>query len=319
MPLEVPSYSLALPDGVDPPALVSFLAERFDIAADAAAPLAFTVVDTADRRLRAAGADVTLHNGRAGATLVLREQVGAAPLSAEVRRRKRWLVGDLPAGPFRDRLAPIIEMRALLPPARARVDAQPLRVRNADAKTVVRLRLTRQAALDTGGDPAPLTPRVEVTGVLGYPRPLARVVAALTTEAGLVDAPESMADEAIAASGGDPEGIRSKVRVDLRRDQRTDKAAVAVLRDLAGMVGANLPGTLADAPTCSAEQMTRILEGAGYAVPRRGRGSHLRLAAKGRAVAFVPVEGPLSPTATARLLALVDATPAYLPALLAPS
>ena len=64
--------------------------------------------------------------------------------------------------------------------------------------------------------------------------------------------------------------------------------------------------------------MTRILERAGYAVPRRGRGSHLRLAAKGRAVAFVPVEGSLSPTATARLLALVDATPADLPALLAP-
>ena len=63
--------------------------------------------------------------------------------------------------------------------------------------------------------------------------------------------------------------------------------------------------------------MTRILERAGYAVPRRGRGSHLRLAAKGRAVAFVPVEGSLSPTATARLLALVDATPADLPALLA--
>jgi CHAD domain-containing protein len=249
MPLDVPSYSFALSDGVDPPALVSFLAERFDIAADAAAPLTFTVVDTADRRLRAAGADVTLHNGRAGATLVLRGHVGAAPLSVEVGRHKRWLVGDLPAGPFRDRLAPIIEMRALLPLARVRVDAQPLRVRNADTKTVVRLRLTTHAALDTGGDPAPLTPRVEVTGVLGYPRPLARVVAALSTEAGLADAPASMADEAIAASGGDPEGIRSKVRVDLRRDQRTDKAAVAVLRDLAGMVEANLPGVLADYDT----------------------------------------------------------------------
>jgi predicted RNA binding protein YcfA (HicA-like mRNA interferase family) len=79
-----------------------------------------------------------------------------------------------------------------------------------------------------------------------------------------------------------------------------------------------LPGTALDAPTCTAEQMTRILEGAGYAVPRRSRGSHVRLAAKGRAVAFVPVEGSLSPTATARLLELVDATPSDLPALLGP-
>ena len=85
--------------------------------------------------------------------------------------------------------------------------------------------------------------------MLGYSKPLARVVAVLSTEAGLVDAPASPADEAIAASGGDPEGIRTKVRVDLRPDQRTDKAAVAVLRDLAGMVEANPPGTLTDLDT----------------------------------------------------------------------
>jgi len=249
MPLDVPSYSFALPDGVDPPALVAFLAERFDIAAAASAPVTFTVVDTADRRLRAAGAELTLHGGRAGSTLVLREQPGGAPLSAEAGRRRHWLVEQLPTGPLRDRLAPIVEVRALLPLARVQVEAQSLQVRNDDLKTVVRLRLATHAALDTGGDPAPLSPRVEVTGVLGYPKPLARVVAVLSTEAGLVDSPATMADEAIAASGGDPEGIRTKVRVALRPDQRTDKAALAVLRDLAGMVEANHPGTLADLDT----------------------------------------------------------------------
>jgi CHAD domain-containing protein len=249
MPLDVPSYAFALPDGVDPPALVSFLAERFDIAADSTASLAFTVLDTADRRLRAAGADVALQRDRGGASLVLREQAGAAALTADAGRRKRWLVDDLPAGPLRERLAPVIEMRALLPLARVQVDVESLRVRNTDLKTVVRLRLATHAALDTDGDPAPLAPRLEVTGVLGYPRPLARVVAVLSTEAGLVDAPASLADEAIAASGGDAQGIRTKVRVPLRPDQRTDKAAVAVLRDLAGMVEANLPGTLADLDT----------------------------------------------------------------------
>lgn len=249
MPLDVPSYAFALPDGVDPPALVSFLAEHFDLAADTTTSLTFTVLDTADRRLRAAGADVTLQGGRPGATLVLREHAGTAPLSAGAGRHKRWLVRDLPAGPLRDRLAPIIEMRALLPLARVRVDVQPLQVRNADVKTVVRMRLATHAVLDAGGDPVPLAPRLEVAGVLGYARPLARVVAVLSAEAGLVDAPASMADEAIAASGGDPEGIRTKVQVPLRPDQRADKAALAVLRDLAGMVEANLPGTLADLDT----------------------------------------------------------------------
>ena len=249
MPLDVPSHAFALPDGVDPPALVSFLADRFDIAAGAPTTLGFTVLDTADRRLRDAGVELRLQRGRAGSTLVLIEPGGAAPLTADAGRRTRWLAGDLPAGPLRDHLAPLIEMRALLPMARVQADVQPLQVRNADLKTVVRLRLATQAALDTDGDAVPLTPRLEVTGVLGYRRPLARVVTVLTTDAGLVEAPGSLADEAIAASGGDPEGIRTKVRVELRPDQRTDKAAIAVLRDLAGMVEANLPGTLADDDT----------------------------------------------------------------------
>ena len=38
MPLDVPSYSFALPEGVDPPTLVSFLAERFDIVAEPGRP-----------------------------------------------------------------------------------------------------------------------------------------------------------------------------------------------------------------------------------------------------------------------------------------
>src|SRR5262245_3507588 len=248
MPLDVPTYSYALPEGVDPPALVAFLRKRFDVEAERAVPVTFTVIDTADRRVRDAGADLVLE-GTKTTELVLRLAPGTAPVSAEAARAKRWLVGDLPPGPLRDHLAPVIEMRALLPLARVLAEVRGLHVRNADLKTVVRLRVATHAALDTGGDPAALTSRVEVSGVLGYPRPLARVVAALTAEAGLVEAPASMADEAIAASGGDPRGIRSKVDVELSPELRTDRAAIAVLRELAGFVEANLPGTLADLDT----------------------------------------------------------------------
>ena len=248
MPLAVPTFSFALPDGVDPPGLVAFLRERFDVVAERPTAVTFTVVDTADRRVRDAGADLALEGTKAP-ELVLRSAPGTAPLSAGAVRAKRWKVEDLPPGPLRDHLAPVVEMRALLPLARVRAEVSAVQVRNADLKTVVRLRLATHAALDTGGDPAPLASRVEVSGVLGYARPLARVVAALTAEAGLVEAPASMADEAIAASGGDPRGIRSKVDVELSPGMRTDRAAVTVLRDLAGMVEANLPGTLADLDT----------------------------------------------------------------------
>jgi CHAD domain-containing protein len=247
MPLDVPVHSYALPEGVDPPALLSFLGDRFDVEPAPAAPVTFVVVDTADRRVRDAGLDLALEGGR-DSTLVLRSHSGAPTVTAPAGKAKRWMARDLP-GPLRDHLDPVIEMRALLPLARVRADVRTLHVRNADLKTVVRLRIATHAALDAEGTPAPLTSRVEVSGVLGYPKPLARVVGALTGEAGLVTAPGSMADEAIAASGGDPRGIRSKVDVALEPGMRTDRAALAVLCELAGFVEDNLPGTLADLDT----------------------------------------------------------------------
>jgi CHAD domain-containing protein len=255
MPLDVSTVSYALPEGVDPPALLAYLDKRFPVISEPGGSRTYTVLDTADRRLRAAGVDLDLETGRGGPRLVLREPGGRPPLVADVRRprRNRYLLRDVPAGPLRERLGPIVGVRALLPLANVKVGAQLVRVLNADDKTVARVSLASPIALVGGGDAGtvPLTPRVDVSGVLGYPKPLGRVTATVRRgpKGGLVDAPLSLADEAIAAVGGDPEGIRTKVRVDLRPGQRTDRAAVAVLGDLAGMVEANLPGTLADLDT----------------------------------------------------------------------
>jgi CHAD domain-containing protein len=246
--LHLPTAAYALPDGADPPALLSLLGERFPLVPEPTARLTCTVLDTADRRLRAAGFDLELDSVGGDNRLVLRNHGGGAPVTAHPPRlrARRYLLGDVPAGPLRDHLAPIVEMRALLPLARVRIDAQPVRVLGREDKTVARLTVTNRAALDVAREPVPLTPRVEVTGVLGYAKAFARLLTVLSHEAGLAEAPGSPADEAIAAAGGDPEGIRTSVRVDLRPAQRTDRAAVAVLTDLAGMVEANLPGALGD-------------------------------------------------------------------------
>jgi CHAD domain-containing protein len=254
MPLEVPTVSYALPEGVDPAGLLAYLDKRFSVVVEPGAKRSYTVLDTADRRLRAAGVDLDLETARGRPRLVLREPGAGPPRVADVRpRRSRYLLRDLPAGALRERLAPIVENRALLPLADVEVGAQLVRVLNGDQKTVARVSVATPAALVGGGDggAVPLTARADVTGVLGYTKPLGRVTAAVRRgpKGGLVDAPLSVADEAIAAVGGDPDGIRTKVRVDLRPDQRTDRAAVAVLCDLAGMVEANLPGVLGDLDT----------------------------------------------------------------------
>ena len=151
----MPTHAFALPEGVDPAALLSFLGERFDIVADPPSSVTYTVVDTADRRLGAEGLDLALEADRAGNVLVLHDGAGSPPVRGSAGRHRRWLTGHLPKGPLRDRLGPIIDMRALLPLARVQVDVQALRVLNPDAKTVVRLRLSTHAALDAGPEPRP--------------------------------------------------------------------------------------------------------------------------------------------------------------------
>lgn len=270
MPLEVPARSYALAGDDDGEALVRLVGDRLDVVAEPPGSLTVTVLDTADRRVRDAGAELRLEPGRGGDRLVLREGPGTPPLAADVSRARRYLVGDLPPGPVRDRLAGVVDVRALLPLVRLAVETRPVRVLNRDEKTVVRLSVTTTTAVElpapapglapmaqwgpgttTAPAPEPVTlpTRVDVAGVLGYDRPRQRVETLLGGELGLAPVTSGLADEAVAALGGDPTGLRSKVRVELRPPERTDAAAVAVLTELAGMVEVNLPGTLHDLDT----------------------------------------------------------------------
>jgi CHAD domain-containing protein len=287
-------------------------------------PHVVTVVllDTADRLLRAAGLELVATTGggataspsppSGGATagaaplggggggaqfgagevlLILRGRAGEPPMRAVAPRAPRYLVPELPAGPLRDRLAPVIDIRALLPIVEVHREELPAAVRNRDGKIVVRLSITRLSAQPARGVPAgdhhdgdhhdgddhgnsddgnahlpaaatglplrsatdePVTlhTRVELSGVLGYPKAFARVQEALTSPPlSLPEAAESVVDEAVTALGGIPQGLAGKVEVGLRPGDRADVAALRILRSLAHVVESNLPGTLADYDT----------------------------------------------------------------------
>lgn len=169
MVLAVPSRSYALPDATDPASLVALLSESLELVAEPARTATVVPADTADRRLRAAGAELMFESVRGGGhRLVLRHHTGGARLTADAGRPRRTLVDGLPPGALRDQLAPVVEMRALLPLARLQVDAQPLRVLNGDGKTVVRLTMTIPVLVEDDGEGVALAPRLEAIGVLGY-------------------------------------------------------------------------------------------------------------------------------------------------------
>jgi CHAD domain-containing protein len=245
MPPAPPTCAFSLPARVGADDVVAVLSGRFDVVEDRPETVDRTAYDTADRRLRDAGVELTLERRRDGPRLVL-QNGGPPDAEAPVTRRGRYFAGDLPGGAVRDRVAPLIEVRALVPLVRLRSRVRHLRVRNADHKTVARLAVEHAEAVERGRPPAPLAPRVHLRGVLGYDKPYARVERAVTAELGLVGAGRILTDDALAQLGHDPVGIRTKVQVDLAPAMRADRATVAILVALADVAEANLRGALDD-------------------------------------------------------------------------
>jgi CHAD domain-containing protein len=235
---------LLLPDPEDRSGALALLQERLSVQVGREQTRDRTLLDSFDGRLRAAG----LRAERADRSLTLHEP-GAAVRRAQVASAPRYLVEELPAGPLRDRLAGVLEERALLPAVRVRSDRRSLAVLNADAKTVVRLTLEAGEVVLDGGRRVALAPRLTVQPVLGYDADHARALRVLRDQLGFRPAERPLFDEAAVAAGRLPEGISTKPKVELARGTRTDAAGSEVLLRLLEIAEVNVPGTLDDLDT----------------------------------------------------------------------
>jgi CHAD domain-containing protein len=258
LPLDVPTRSYLLKPGTDALVRAAELAERvrkgrgsLDACLGEEAVTTRTVLDTVDRRLRTAGLDLVVDLTERPAVFVLDGGPGARPLRAVCsRQRRRYLAHDLPDGELATRLAGLLDVRALLPLVEIRRHEVPVTVLDTEAKTVVRLAVTDLWAVPAvpkgTSEPVRLRGRVAATGVLGYPRPFAQVDATLQGSPDLAAATTSVVDEAVTAVGGAPGGLSSQVQVDLDPSEPAGAASRRLLRGLADVVEANVPGTLDD-------------------------------------------------------------------------
>jgi CHAD domain-containing protein len=235
-----PGLQLLLPAGLSASAVADALAGEVPIVTQKAHTIERTFWDTFDGRLHGAG--VALAD--AGRRLSLLDPATYLEQAGDTHRRgsKRLLAGDLPPGPLRERLEPLIEMRALTPIARVRSRMLPLNVLDDVGKIVVRLRVEESTVV--AGEPpgVGLPSRLHVIPVLGYDRELDELRALLSSALGLVEASRPVHDEAVEAQGGTVGGTSSKLRLKLRAEQRADAAAVTILRRLLEIVELNLPG-----------------------------------------------------------------------------
>ena len=235
--MAVSGAQYVLPDGVEPgQALPADL--RIERGRTRAAERTF--YDTFDGRLHAAGVALLHADGR----LALVDAVGYDERVGVdmVEPPDRLLAIDMPAGPLRDALRPIVDVRALVPVARVRSRLRLLRVLNEDAKTVVRLTVEAPAAVNGQSLPA----RLHVTPVRGYGAELEAFRRRLEDALGVRAAERALHDDAVAAAGGTPGGVSGKPDFTPRGDQPAAAAAATMLTHLLRVIEANLPGTLDD-------------------------------------------------------------------------
>jgi len=223
-----------LPDGHDEKQIIQQLADTYAIKKEPAVAGRFTIYDTFDWRLF--NKSLILHSS--GSKLFLRKLTKSEiPDSIEFSKVPVF-IQDFPDGELKDKLTPIIKMRALIALVEFHARVTHYRILNPDEKTVARLayeefrpyRNKRRSAL---------AHRLSVRPVKGYDK-YSRNLAKSLKEAGLTILTEKeLFLNALASANKKPGSYSAKVNIQLDPAMRSDQAAKVILRLLSNVMRIN--------------------------------------------------------------------------------
>lgn len=203
--------------------------------------------DSFDWRLYKQGEELELVTNSRSTVMTRRSLNGSRGSSSQRIQEIPRFSQDLPDGPLRRDLGPVLEMRALLPRLRIRSKVQTLVLRNKDEKIVLRLALEENRAFHhQGKKPHKLGKRIRIEPVRGYPKAAERVARILREEMKLVPAQDNLMLDGLAAIGRKAGDYSHKLNLKFDADMRSDEAARIVFRDLLAAMEINEPGTRQD-------------------------------------------------------------------------
>jgi CHAD domain-containing protein len=238
------------------------LGSRFTVLEEAPRQARQVWLDTFDWRLHAAGLVLRQVRGTRYGELVLTTRAGeivaSQPLATAVTpglvngsgpAAPHWpaLLGAIPAGPLRERLGPVVEIRALLPVAQASGTLTQLKVLDGERKTVARI--TVEATALAGPQRAALPPRLTLMPVRGYQTDTDRAARLLRTAGGFTPDPGPAFADVLTAAGRRPGDYTDQVDVTLTPAMPARAALAAILLRLAGIIEANVGFVLRDVDT----------------------------------------------------------------------
>ncbi len=245
MAIGATTYDLASPTAERD--VLRALRESFCVRQEARPTHLVTYHDTFDWRLHAAGGTLRSTPDR-GATLVT-----WSAYDGEVRHRLRVgelgvFAWDFPAGPFREALGRVIEMRRLLPIVAIETRGWKLCILDDVKKTVARVVCERDTAIRPGkaASPSALPATLRALPVRGYDKAHRRLRRFLDNELGLAACERAPFTLALEAIGRTPGSYSSKLRLRLDPAMRADEATRAICRALLETMLSNEDGTRRD-------------------------------------------------------------------------
>jgi len=150
---------------------------------------------------------------------------------------------DLPPGPLRDRVEPVLEMRELIPLVSISSRIHSLRVLDKIDKTVARILIEENRIRRRKGGKALLDDkRIIVLPVKGYRKAYSRIIRTLE-DLELKPAAANLTQKALAVAGYKPGSYSTRLNLQLDPGMRADQAARAILLRLLAIIEENEAGT----------------------------------------------------------------------------
>jgi CHAD domain-containing protein len=203
----------------------------------------FTVLDTFDGRVRRAGACLTRAGEDAGSTVKWQTLAGSDRLAIRVTRPLSF-AWDLPDGPLKKEVAPVVGPRRLLAQAEAEEQGSVLEMIDDRGKAVARLRIASgQARLPMAhGDWRPWPAMLTLTGLRGYDDEYERLVPVITSRPGIQQCPEGPVAAILRQVGASEPRDLSSPRLALDPAVRADVGARQIHLALLEILAANETG-----------------------------------------------------------------------------
>lgn len=193
--------------------------------------------DSFDWRLYDAGMLCEFNQSKSESLLALKNIQTAESLSSSQLDEVPLFVDELPKSILQEKLAGLLEMRALLPLTTLDLQVYKINILNDDEKTIARLIIEDYTQIRT---------RLTILPIKGYDKAAARLSKLLTEDFSLKNSGKPMLLTALKMQGRKPGDYSSKLNLKLTADMPANEAARIIYKTLLKTIKTNEQGTIDD-------------------------------------------------------------------------